>query len=192
MTDTAASLDLTDVVIEAMPFSDNLVKWCQKHPNFKSGLKFDNSDRFLALGLILTSPSPPHKPDDEVIGFLVYDMKQKIFKQDFIVNIGKRNVKFILYSKRPDNNYDNYSQPIEGFYVEYGANGQYYKDTHHYTVAQAKLLNYDSKFQERLDSTLRIANSIEQYGTNSITQAQLQAAIDGIKREKQIKHVDWL
>jgi hypothetical protein len=192
MTNFIPLLDLTDVIIEAMPFSDELVEWCKKHPNFKSGLKFDNSDEFLALGLILTSPAPPHKLDDEVIGFLVYDMRRKVFKQDFIVNIGKKSAKFILYSKRPDKKYDEHSQHINSFYVEYGANGRYYKNTHHYTVDQAKLLNKDEKFQERLESTLRIANNIEQHGLNKITQVQLQAAIVGIQQEKKKKHIDWI
>lgn len=97
MASNATKLDLTDVVIEAVPFSNSPVKWCQGYSNFKTGLKFANSGDFLALGLILTS-SVPHKPNDGVIGFLVYDMKQKIFEQDFIVNVGKANTKFILYS----------------------------------------------------------------------------------------------
>ena len=94
MASTNPPLDLTDVVIEAMPFNEELVGWCQKHPNFKYGLKFDNSGEFLALGLILTS-SAPHKPNDEVLGFLFYDMKNKIFNQDFIVNVDTKNKKFI-------------------------------------------------------------------------------------------------
>ena len=191
MTSNVTKLDLTDVVIEAMPFSDSLIMWCQQHPNFKVGLKFANSGDFLALGLILTS-SVPHKPNDEVIGFLVYDMKQKIFKQDFIVNVGGNNTKFILYSKRPDKAYDGYSQHIKNFIADYGLNGKYYKDVHHYTIDQARQLNNDPRFQERIESTLRIAKSIETYGPNMITQAQLQAALDGIRQEKQRKHVDWL
>lgn len=184
-------LSLTDIIIEAMPFSDSLVKWCQQHPNFKTGLKFANSGDFLALGLILTS-SAPHKPNDEVIGFLVYDMKQKIFKQDFIVNVDGDNTKFVLYSKRPDKRYDEHSQHINAFVVDYGLNGQYYKDVHHYTVNQARQLKSDPRFQERIDSTLRIAKNIETHGPNTITQAQLQTALDGIRQEKQKKHVDWL
>lgn len=184
-------IDLTDTLIEAMPFSDSLADWCRNNPNFKTGLKFANSRNFLALGLILTS-SAPHKPNDEVIGCLVYDMKQKIFKQDFIVNVGGNNTKFILYSKRPDTNYDKYSQHINTFFADYGLNGQYYKDTHHYTVDRAKQLSIDPRFRERIESTLRIAESIETHGPNTITQAQLRATLDGIRQEKQKKRVDWL
>ena len=34
MTDVHNLLDLTDVVIEAMPFSNQLVEWCKKGPGF--------------------------------------------------------------------------------------------------------------------------------------------------------------
>jgi hypothetical protein len=86
-----------------MPFSDSLIEWCMKHPEFHSGLKLIYSERFISLGAMVTSYSP-YRPNDEVIGVYTYDYKRKnpIFKQDFIVNIGKNicNLFFTQETKR--------------------------------------------------------------------------------------------
>ncbi len=88
------------LIISMQPFSNELKSWCASHPEFLKALKIIYPHRFLTLQALVTSYSPNY-PDDEVIGIYIYDFSTKIpkFKQDFIVNKGKTNNKFILYTR---------------------------------------------------------------------------------------------
>jgi hypothetical protein len=176
-------LTLTDVVIEAMPFTDELVSWCKKCPEFISGLKFANTTRFLALGVVFTSFTS-NMPGDEVIGFLVYDMEKKLFKQDFIINIGRKASEFALYSKRPDKQYGKYSKHINEFYSNYGKNG-HYSNTHHLTLSDIEAMNKPDLL-ERVNSTISIAEKIKKYGPNFITQDMLLDTVEKIRNAKML------
>lgn len=132
MSNVAQEVTVADVIVEAMPFADQLIAWCNKHSEFKEALKVTNPNNFISLLAISTSHTD-NVPDDEVIGFFAYDMTNKIFKQDYIINEGGNYQKFMLYSKLPDKNYGQYVQHIDGFFKgKYGKNG-HYANTHHYT-----------------------------------------------------------
>lgn len=127
-----SKLSIADVIIEGMPFSDEIIGWCHKHPDFKEALKVSNPDRFHALGMVLTS-IPNARPEDYVIGFVAYDMVKKQFKQDFIVDVKSQHNEFVLYTKLPSKHYGKYVQSMKGFYSIYGKNGSY-KDAHHFDI----------------------------------------------------------
>lgn len=168
-------LTIVDVIIETMPFADALIAWCAKYPDFKEGLKFSNPDGFLAMGAVLTS-STVNVPGDEVIGFLVYDMQQKYFKQDYIVNVGGDYKKFMLYSKLPSKKYGPYVQHIKQFFARYGKGG-HYADTHHLSLAQIDAMNKPD-LSERARSTIALAERIERHGRNKPTQAELREVLN--------------
>jgi len=125
---------IADVIIEAMPFHENLSQWCRTRGNVKQALKFSNSDNFLPIGAIQTS-HPKVRSEDEVIGFIVYDPSKKIFKQDYIVNIGTIYKQFVLYTKVPGKQYDKEVKHIKQFYAVYDRDGGYEMD-HHLTLEQ--------------------------------------------------------
>lgn len=179
--DTSDELTLVDVAIEAMPFADQLIAWCHKHPDFKEGLKFANPDGFLAMGAVLTS-HPKNCPQHEVIGFLAYDLSKDIFKQDYILNVDGGYQKFILYSKVPSKRYGPYVTHIKDFFSRYDVEGGYERD-HHLTADQL-LARGGEKFQDRVRSTLRLAQRIKRAGRNYPTQSELRTVLDKIRELK--------
>ena len=96
-------MDITwyDVILETLPFSQEIIDWCRVYPEFQKGLKALASERFLHLGAIIITHPPG--TNDEVIGIYAYDYKNNppLFKQDFIVNVGETNKDFILYTGFP-------------------------------------------------------------------------------------------
>lgn len=168
-------LTIVDVILAAIPFSDELIQWAQTHPHFKEGLKFSNEDYFLPLGLILTSRSP-RRPDDEVIGFVVWDRVKKIFKQDYIVNVGCKNSEFILYSKIPGKLDTPVTRHIKQLYALYEVDDAHgYEANHHLklddidTIARNRNIPWLSEMARRM---MRISES----HAGLRTQEQIQTA----------------
>ena len=80
---------ITDLIIRMQPYHSRIKEICHLNPDFAKSLKATNPKKFISLGAIITSyPST----GDEVIGIFSYDYKrnEKIFKQDFIVNLGNK------------------------------------------------------------------------------------------------------
>lgn len=139
-----------------MPFSRELINWCKIHPEFQSALKIIYSERFLTLGAIVTSYSPNY-PTDEVIGIYTYDYirKHPIFKQDFIVNKGKLDNEFVLFTRNPKCGSTKYVKDINVFYATYGKDG-YYINSHHLTLEQLP-----AELRERGNRTIALANKLK-------------------------------
>lgn len=124
-------ISFEELLIEFLPFSNELKGWCKFHPEFMTALKNIHYEKFVSLGAILTSFSPNY-PKDEVIGIYVYDYSRKfpMFKQDFIVNKGKLNNEFILFTRNPKNLSSKYVRDISEFYLTYGKGGNYINSHH--------------------------------------------------------------
>ena len=120
---------VTNLIVRMQPYSSNLKSLILNDPDFAKALKINNHIRFVSLGAVVTSYSPL-VPDDEVIGFYVYDYKEDKFKQDFIVNIGKKDKEFILYTKFPNTNKNKRIKDISQFFEKYSG-GKYYVESHH-------------------------------------------------------------
>ncbi len=123
-----------DAIIETMPFSKELRDWCKSYPDFSKALKINYPKEFLTLGAIVTSHST-YKPEDQVIGIYTYayTMKNPIFKQDFVINVGNIHKQFILYTRFPSSS--KIIKDISEFYKTYGENGNYL-NSHHLTFDQ--------------------------------------------------------
>lgn len=158
-----------ELIVEMMPFSEELVNWCKAYPEFLVALKVIYSDRFISLGAIVTSYSPNY-PEDEVIGIYTYDYKRKtpIFKQDFIVNKGKLNKEFILFTRNSKNGSSKYVKDINEFYATYGKGG-FYINSHHLSLEQLP-----EEIRERGLEAINLANKL----------------IGGIKIKPSQKHID--
>lgn len=126
-------LDLSELLIEVQPFSDGLKRWCKDHPDFTKALKIIYPERFVSLGAVVTT-YPPHYPNDQVIGFYAYDYKLKVpkFKQDFIINLGKQDNNFALYTRQKLVPTNGYIKDINEFFATYGRDGNYLR-AHHVT-----------------------------------------------------------
>lgn len=167
------NLTIVDVILAAIPFSDELVEWVQTHPHFKAGLKFSNEDYFLPLGLILTSTSPK-RPSDKIIGFVVWDKVKRIFKQDYIVNVGSRNDEFILYSKIPGKLDTPETRHIKRLYALYEVDPLHgYEVKHHLGLADIDLIAQSLKTPWLSDMARRMMQ-IGDSQVGSPTQKQLQ------------------
>jgi len=146
-----------EAIIETMPFSRELVLWCKSNPDFASALKIVYPEKFLTLGAIVTSFCS-YRPADQVIGIYTYayKMKQPIFKQDFVINIGNLNKKFILYTRF--SNKSNIVKDISEFYKTYGQDNNYL-NTHHLTFDQLP-----NKVKPAGLRAIRLAERIIKYG----------------------------
>jgi len=129
-------ISLEELIVEMMPFSDGLVDWCKSHPEFLEALKIVYSEKFISLGVIVTSYSPNY-PNDQVIGVYTYDYQRKnpIFKQDFIVNKGSLDKEFILFTRNFRGRSSKYVKDINEFYATYGKGGNYV-NSHHLSFEQ--------------------------------------------------------
>lgn len=148
-----------ELVLEMMPFSRQILSWCKEHPEFQKALKIIYSDRFISLGAVVISCSPNY-PDDEVIGIYSYDYKIKNpkFKQDFIVNKGRLNREFVLYTRNPGGQSSKYVKDINDFYGTYGRGGFYY-NSHHLTLAQLP-----EEIRDRGKRAIKLAEKIQRMG----------------------------
>lgn len=146
---------LEELIIEMMPFSEELVDWCKSHPDFLTALKIIYSERFISLGAIVTSYSP-NFPEDEVIGMYTYDYLRKppILKQDFIINKGKLNKEFVLFTRNSKNGSSKYIKDINEFYLTYGKGG-FYVNSHHLSLGQLP-----EEIRERGLDAINLANKL--------------------------------
>lgn len=175
-------LSIADVIIEGMPFSDEIIAWCHKHPEFKEALKVSNPDRFHAIGMVLTS-TPNAKPEDYVIGFVAYDIVEKQFKQDFIVDVNNQHNEFVLYTKLPSKLYGKYVQSMKSFYAIYGKNGSY-KNAHHFDI-QYLLDMGNVDLSERARLVVRKGRAIiEAGGRRPVDQIELKETLAKIREER--------
>lgn len=175
-------LSISDVVIEAMPFSDEIIRWCHDHPEFKEALKVSNPDRFYPLGMVQTSTPSTH-PEDFIIGFTAYDMISRKFKQDFIVDVGSRHNNFVLYTNLPSKDFGKYVHHINEFYAIYGKNGNY-AGTHHFDISTLHALN-NTELSERAGRAIkRSAAIMKAGGRRPNSQAELREALRKIREEK--------
>lgn len=126
-------ITIEDVILELQPFSDELNKWCKTQSEFFVALKNIYPEKFVSPAMIITSYP---LSGDEVIGIFTYhhEMKKPIFKQDFIVNTGRSNTEFILYTRNPKGS-SKYVKDINDFYAKYGKYG-YTKESHHLTLEE--------------------------------------------------------
>lgn len=153
-----------ELIIEMMPFARELKKFCKKNPKFGKALKIIYIDRFIALQAVGTSGSPNY-PNDEVIGFYVYDygLKNPQFKQDFIVNKGGQNKTFVLYTGLSEVVDGKYVKHINEFLNTYGKGG-YYKNAH-----RPKFEEFSEKLKERALKAIELGNKRKKDGYVKIT-----------------------
>ena len=173
---------IADVIIEAMPFSDEIIAWCQLHPEFMDALKVTNPDRFYALGMVTTSFTK-NVPGDRVIGFMAYDMVSEKFKQDFIVDVNDQHEEFVLYTRLPNRNYGRYVHDINEFYSRYGRNGDY-ANTHHVDLAHIQGMG-NKELSERAARTVQTAARITAAGgRRQVSQEELEDTLAKIRAAK--------
>jgi len=181
MSNDNQEVTVADIIVESMPFADQLIAWCNKYPDFKEALKVTNPNNFIAL-LAVSITYTDNAPGDEIIGFFAYDMTEKFFKQDYIVNEGGNYQKFKLYSKLPNKNYGEHVQHINDFFKgKYGKNG-HYANTHHYTLE--RLSAEQPKLAERAKQAIALAERIEKNGRRELSQAEL---VDMLAKVRQAK-----
>jgi hypothetical protein len=132
MTDQKKQVTFEELIIEMMPFSEQLVAWCKAHSEFQAALKNIYADKFISLQAIVTSY--PKSSTDEVIGIYTYNYTSKtsIFKQDFVVNKNKENKEFILYTRWKSSKY---VKDVQDFFAIYGKDGSYV-NSHHLKLEQ--------------------------------------------------------
>jgi len=177
-------VSFADVVIEATPFSAELIAWCSSHPEIKQALKVTNPDRFVALGHVTTSSSS-NKPKDQVIGFYAYDYIVERFKQDFIVNVGNTNREFVLYTRLPKEDkglYGRYVKDINEFFAIYGKRSDY-AATHHPSLEEIIGLN-EPVLTDRALRYIELGARLKSEGLKRITQDQLRDTLRLIREAK--------
>lgn len=143
---------LEELIIELMPFSDELVVWCKTHPKFLTALKNVYPKKFISPAMIVTSYP---QSGDEIIGVYTYhhEMKNPIFKQDFIVNKDNSNREFILYTRNPTGS-SKYVKDIKDFFVKYGKYG-YHTNAHHLFLEELP-----AQLQERGREAIKLAEKM--------------------------------
>lgn len=182
---------MADVVIEAMPFSDQIIAWCHAHPEFKEALKVTSPDRFYPLGMV-TITYTKNVPGDKVIGFMAYDMDAGIFKQDFIIDVGSKEREFVLYTRHPQRRYNRHVRDIKEFYARYGKNGDY-ADTHHVDLQYIQGMG-NTELSERAKRAIEKSRQIVAAGgRRPISQQELRETLAKIRAEKAKgpNHVQW-
>ena len=125
---------------DKFPFSDDLCEFMENHSEFYKSLKLYKSKRFIFIPVIGLSHLPASEgnlSNDEIIGMFYYDINKDMFKQDYVVNVGGKNQKFISYTQRKIQEMGSVFS-IDTFYKKYGKHGKYYykkgtvKYEHHY------------------------------------------------------------
>ncbi len=101
------------------------------HPEFEDSLKLTNPRFRFLPGMILSSqPRSAAHARDDVIGIWYLDTKNQkegmkpLFKQDFIVDVGRMSSEFVSYSANQSNG--PYVRPIGEFFQKYGDGQRYY------------------------------------------------------------------
>lgn len=172
---------LEELIIELMPFSQELVDWCKSHLEFLAALKNIYPEKFISPAMIVTSyPSS----GDEMIGIYTYhhEMKKPIFKQDFIINKGNLNQEFILYTRNPSGS-SKYVKDIKEFFAQYGKYG-YDQSTHHLSLEQLPI-----QLQERARAAIKLAEKMKIGTPQEIPQDHIEKIykkVMAIKRENRI------
>lgn len=160
---------LADTIIEFMPFSEEIKAFCNKNPEFKEALKVIYVERFITLGALAVS-HPSIAPEDKVIGIYVYDyqIKNPIFKQDFIVDVGGTGKEFVLYTGGTPSGGQKRVKHIKEFFSKYGVNGEY-KDTHWQLIDQLP-----TEIQERAQRAIALAEKRIAAGNPPIPQELIE------------------
>jgi len=148
---------ITDLIIRLQPYPQKLKEWCFLSPDFAKALKNSHPKRFISLGAVVVS-RPRLTPEDEVIGFYVYDYgaKPNIFKQDFIVNIGARNKEFVIYTRFLGVSKSKYIKDITHFFEKYPS---YSKTSHH-----TKFKDLPDEIKPRALEAIKLAKRIQKWG----------------------------
>lgn len=175
-------ITLEELILEMMPFSEELMNWCKNHIEFFVALKNIYPTKFISPAMIMTSTSP-NFPNDEVIGVYSYHylLNKPIFKQDFIVNKDRANKEFILFTRNPVGS-SKYVKDINEFFKAYGKGG-YYTGSHHLTYDQLP-----TELQERANQTIRLAERMKGADFTKITQQYIDQIY---KQIKAIKNGEW-
>lgn len=164
MSDAPHDVNLKSLIIEMQPFSDGLKQWCRDHPEFTKALKIIYPERFITLQAVSTSYTD-NSPADEVIGVYAvdYGVKSPRYKQDFVINLDKRDTDFVLYTGRPGENQGKYVKHIKEFFMTYGKNG-HYADTHWPTFEQLP-----EELKPRAKDAMRLAIRLKELGIKKLT-----------------------
>jgi hypothetical protein len=179
-------MDITweEILLETLPFRDEILDWCKQHPEFQKELKVLASERFLHLGTVVISYPPG--TNDQVIGVYAYDYKNKppLFKQDFIVDIDQMHREFILYTGFTKGTQSTkYVKHINDFLSKYGKNGNY-ADSHHLTLDQ---LPNDVEVKRRAKSMIERAKDLPE----DITHPPQQMMVDYLQKIRESKKDKW-
>lgn len=171
-------ISLEDVLLETMPFAEELLQWCKTHSNFREALKIIYSDKFLHLGAIVTSYTQQY-PNDEVIGVFSYDYKIKnpLFKQDFIINKNKQYKEFILFTRNPTGSHK-WVKDINEFYSTYGKDGSY-ANSHHLTFDELP-----DELKDRGRKVIKLAEKIKKAGGYRPSQEKIERIHQEVMKEK--------
>ncbi|MBI3620162.1 hypothetical protein HY214_03415 [Candidatus Roizmanbacteria bacterium] len=165
------NITLEELILELMPFSEELVNWCKSHAKFLAALKNVYPKKFISPAMIVTSYP---KSGDEIIGVYTYhhEMKNPIFKQDFIVNKGNLSQEFTLYSRNPTGS-SKYVKDIKDFLAKYGTYG-YDMRSHHLSLEELP-----AQLQERGREAIKLAEKMK----IGVAQEIPQEHIDKIYKE---------
>lgn len=170
-----------DLIIELMPFSVSLKKFCEVHPEFKNALKFIYFNRFIALQAIFTSSSPYYSKD-QVIGIPVYDygLKKPLFKQDFIINRDGTNTEFVLYTGLSSAVDNKYVKHVNEFLAFYGR-GKYYINAH-----RPRYEDFPPELKERAKKAIELAEERKRGGYVEVTPEFSELIYKKLKKLKKI------
>ncbi|MCX6817223.1 MAG: hypothetical protein NTZ93_05140 [Candidatus Beckwithbacteria bacterium] len=161
-------VSVEDLIVRLMPFPKELKEICRTHPNFAKALKINNPKRFVGLGVVITSYSPL-VPEDEIIGFFTYDYKSTPgrFKQDFIVNVKKKNKEFVLYTRLTKVGSSRWIKDISQFFTKY-SKGMYYIESHH-----PKFEDIPDIIKPRALMAIELATRLKQTGLRQLSKDEL-------------------
>src|SRR5258706_1921374 len=146
-------ITLEEVILELQPFSDELINWYKNHSEFFKALKNIYPEKFVSPAMIVTSYPTS---GDEVIGVYTYhhEMKNPVFKQDFIVNVGRTNTEFVLYTRNPAGS-SKYVKDINDFFNKYRKYG-YRKDDHRLSLEELP-----AQLQKRAKQAIELAKKLK-------------------------------
>lgn len=179
------NITFKDLILETLPFREEILYWCKTHQEFKNNLKALVSRRFLPLGVITISY--PSGTNDEVIGIYAYDYKNNppLFKQDFIVDVGMTHKEFVLYTGFPKGTQSTKDvKHIKEFFIKYGQDGNY-ADSHHLTFEQ---LPEDKELRRRAMRIIEIAS----HRHHDISAPPKKVLIDTLRQIREIKKNKWM
>ena len=168
-------VSVVDLIVRMQPYSKNLKNLILSDPDFSKALKINNHERFVSLGAVVTSYSPLVS-EGEVIGFYVYDYKQDKFKQDFIVNIGKKDIEFVLYTRYSNPNKNPRIKDISLFFEKY-SKGKYYIESHH-----PKFEDLPDIIKPRALEAISLANKLKGKAVKDFSNEELKRIDEELQR----------